>query len=50
MGIHVVVSGNPVDGLRFYGPFATADEASEWAQRNSNDLSDWWIAPLDAAE
>jgi hypothetical protein len=49
MGRHIVITGNPVDGLFFYGPFATADEASDWAETN-HDGQDWWIAPLASQE
>ena len=44
MGMHVVIIGNPVDGLKIYGPFKTADAAVAWAE----DVTDtWWIAPLE---
>lgn len=32
----IVVVGNPVDGLQFWGPFESSMEASEWA--NSRGL------------
>lgn len=28
---YVVLAGDPVDGFRVIGPFATASEAAEWA-------------------
>jgi len=49
MGTHVGITGNPVDGLFFYGPFTTSEEAIEWAERN-HDGQDWWIAPLASKE
>ena len=50
-GMHVVVVGNPFDGMTIYGPFATGDEANEWA--NSNDKTDldnvdWWVLRLES--
>jgi len=45
MGMHVVLVGNPVDGLTIYGPFTTAEDANEWADSNIN-ADDWWVAPL----
>jgi len=41
----IVVSGNPVDGLCFHGPFDTSDEATEWAEGYIGE--DWWIAALE---
>ena len=49
MGMHIVAVGNPIDGLRFYGPFATSDEAIEWAEKNFAH-TEWWVAPLEAQE
>lgn len=49
MGMHIVITGNPVDGLFFYGPFATADEATEWAEVQQDGM-EWWIAPLASQE
>lgn len=47
MGMHVVLVGNPVDGLTIYGPFDTGEDASTWADDYvSSDA--WWIAPLHA--
>jgi hypothetical protein len=43
---HLVIWGNPVDGLLFFGPFATYDEALLWANDNQASDKDWWLAPL----
>ena len=43
-GMHVVLYGNPVDGIKLFGPFKTGDEAVRWAGREIDDA--WWIAPL----
>ena len=45
----VIVTGNPVDGLFFYGPFDTTGEASEMADRHihgNNNVGEYWIARL----
>lgn len=41
----IVITGNPVSGLNFYGPFDTANEAVEYGHRN-DEGGDWWVAPL----
>ena len=48
MGLHIVVTGNPVDGFNYIGPFKTADDAIEWADAKSDLEGDWWIAALEA--
>lgn len=48
MGMHVVLTGNPVDGFGVLGPFATADEATEWADEALDRDVDWWVTPLNA--
>lgn len=47
-GLHIIIIGNPVSGLEFIGPFATGDEAVEWANRDAHIDADWWVAPLEA--
>ena len=47
---YLVVVGNPVDGLTFFGPFEDRDDAIDWAeQRDELTGSGWWIAPLQEA-
>ncbi len=41
--LHVVVSGNPVDGLEFSGPFESREAA---IAHGENMQPDWWVAPL----
>jgi len=43
-GMHIIVTGNPIEGLRFYGPFKTIDDASDVAKDFCD--GDWWLAPL----
>jgi len=42
----IVITGNPVDGLFFYGPFKTAEDANEWADAEQSD-KEWWVSHLD---
>lgn len=42
---HIVITGNPVQGFFFYGPFQSETEAVDWAEREQSDF-EWWIAPL----
>lgn len=49
MGLSVIVLGNPFDGLRIFGPFATGEEAHEWADTNATG-EDWWCVAVDAPE
>ena len=44
-GLHVIISGNPVDGIQLFGPYNNANEASEAAHTDKR-LDDWWLAPL----
>jgi hypothetical protein len=39
----ITVTGNPVDGFKFYGPFIDVEDAQ--AQGEVGD-ADWWIADL----
>ena len=48
MGMHVVIVGNVVDGIRIFGPFKTGELAIEWAQAVRD--YDWWVAPLEAKD
>lgn len=41
---HIVVTGNAVDGLGFFGPFDTSDDATEWAEAEADE---WHITELE---
>ena len=47
---HVIVTGNPVDGLNFIGPFPNSASAIESADNDGRLDADWWIAPLERPE
>lgn len=42
MGSYILIVGNVIDGLRFYGPFVTADEAAQFAQESAETKNDTW--------
>lgn len=42
---HIVVSGNPIDGLTITGPFESHDKAQDWAEFVLD--CDWWIAEME---
>lgn len=35
---HVIVAGNMIDGLTYYGPFKMESEAMQWARKNILDI------------
>jgi hypothetical protein len=39
----IVVTGNPIDGFTFYGPFDVRDDATEWIETVNDDC---WLADL----
>lgn len=41
----IIVTGNPVDGSEYVGPFPSVAEATEYADRFIG--CDYWIAPMD---
>lgn len=41
----IVITGNPVDGFFFYGPFDSAEAAISWAEVEHQGQS-WWVAPM----
>ena len=43
---YAVITGNPLDGLRLVGPFATADEATQYAEVTAYTT----ITPVGVAE
>jgi hypothetical protein len=43
----IVVGGDPVDGFHFDGPFASTEDANDWAENNVRNVS-WWVAELEA--
>lgn len=46
---YIIITGNPVDGLGFVGPFKTAEEANRYADL-SFTAGDWWVVSLDKPE
>lgn len=48
MGMHILITGNPVDGFEYFGPFKTGEEAITYGEDWLS--SDWWIALLRGKE
>ena len=44
---HILVFGDPVDGLGFIGPFDDCDEAIKYAEENFK-LESWWTSELES--
>ena len=44
MGMHILITGDPVDGFEYFGPFKTGEEAIAAGEDHLD--GDWWIAPL----
>jgi hypothetical protein len=46
---HIVVTGDPINGFEFIGPFASSVEAAAYGNNDGNlpDYGEWWIAPLE---
>lgn len=42
----IIITGNPVDGHSFYGPFTCKSDAVAWAEDNADDYEDWYVADL----
>lgn len=49
--MYILIVGNPVDGLEFYGLFDSPADAVDWAEENlTSSNNDWWIKELLPAE
>ncbi len=44
---HILIVGNVVDGLTFYGPYGTAEEANQ-AGDERFAKEEWWVTALQA--
>ncbi len=48
---YIIVTGNPVDGLEFIGPFDTDTEACEFGNGDAymaDHGGDWWVSSMEA--
>jgi hypothetical protein len=43
---YIIVTGNPIEGLTFTGPFLIREDAIEYAQRMLPSWEYWWIGEL----
>jgi hypothetical protein len=39
----IIILGNPIDGLRIFGPFESPEAAANWAEDQGPD---WWLTLL----
>lgn len=46
MSVYIVITGNPIDGLRHTGPFDSAEEAIEWGEQEAKP-GEWWLVELE---
>lgn len=46
----IVITGNVVNGLQFWGPFDTADDLYDWVYHSGLDDAEWTSALLEEAE
>jgi hypothetical protein len=52
----IIMAGNPIDGFKYIGPFATSDEATTWGEDNEDRITEneaaagaeWWVLPLES--
>lgn len=49
-GPAIIITGNPVDGFQYIGPFASMSEAAASGNTDGDIEADWWIARLDAGK
>jgi hypothetical protein len=40
----IIITGDPVDGFDYTGPFDSAEKATEWAEEHCDP--DWWVADI----
>ena len=43
---YVIVIGNPVDGIKLQGPFASQEDAIDFATEEPVVNDSWWITKL----
>jgi hypothetical protein len=44
---HIVIVGDPISGLSFYGPFENWEAASIYTDNQGGKFdADWWTAPI----
>lgn len=43
---YIIVSGNPIIGFKYTGPFADSCTALEWADENIANEYDYWLVTL----
>lgn len=46
---HIIITGNPVGGFEYHGPFPGAEEALTWADANCQG-EEWWATRLSSPD
>lgn len=47
-GYFIIVTGDPIEGFTFVGPFDSEKDAAKHGNTDGNlKAGDWWIAPLE---
>jgi hypothetical protein len=46
IGQYLLITGNPVDGFVFMGPFRSHSKASIYAERHCSHHTEWWIGEM----
>lgn len=46
----IIITGNPVDGFKHYGPLPDEIDLDDPSLDNIRDGNDWWMAQLDPVE
>lgn len=46
----ILVTGNPVDGFQFVGPFEDSDDAVRYAEDEEHRDTEWWLGDLESPE
>lgn len=41
----LVITGNPIDGFSYHGPFRNSEEANDWADDELRG-EEWWVAHM----
>lgn len=49
----IIITGNPVDGFEYHGPFDTNESACEFGngdEHMTDHGGDWWVAEIQAVQ
>lgn len=46
----ILISGTPIDGFSYYGPFDTPGEAHDFAENIEENQAEYWVAIINSPE